>query len=80
MHAETNSMLFAGIERCIGATMYIDLIPCTSCSKSIIQCGIVRVVYLSEYSIQNNFSVIKLLKGANIQVEKINCNKLGVSY
>ncbi|KAK6590965.1 hypothetical protein RS030_111827 [Cryptosporidium xiaoi] len=79
MHAETNSMLFACIERFKGATMYINLIPCKSCSKNIIQCGIVRVVYLSEYSIPNNCSVIQLLKGANIQVEKINCNKLGVS-
>lgn len=42
-HAERNALDNAplGVEGC---TMYVPLLPCNECAKSIIQCGISRVI------------------------------------
>lgn len=50
-HAEQNAINFAGrygisIE---GATIYTTHLPCSWCAKSIVNAGIVRVVYLGDY-------------------------------
>lgn len=50
-HAEQNAINFAArhgiaIE---GATIYSTVYPCSWCAKSIVNAGIVRVVYLAEY-------------------------------
>lgn len=70
MHAEANAMFFAGIDKCIGATIYVTLMPCLSCTKSIIQCEFERVVFIKDYAIPNNISTVKLLKNSNIKVDK----------
>lgn len=54
LHAETNALLEAGRARCEGATMYCTTAPCLGCSQKLIQCGIVRVVYARDYSIEHN--------------------------
>ena len=50
MHAERNAILnYRGYRRDFeGATIYVDLFPCNECAKEIIQCGIKKVVYLSD--------------------------------
>jgi len=50
-HAESNAIAYAarygiGVE---GATMYCTRRPCASCSKSIANSGIVKVVYQEDY-------------------------------
>lgn len=45
-HAELNAILNS-IKSLQGCTIYVDLFPCNECAKSIIQSGIVEVVYLS---------------------------------
>ncbi|OII71850.1 DCMP deaminase [Cryptosporidium ubiquitum] len=70
MHAEANAMFFAGIEKCIGATIYVTLMPCLSCTKSIIQCEFERVVFIKDYAIPGNISTIKLLRNSNIKVDR----------
>jgi dCMP deaminase len=50
-HAEQNAINFAGrygiaIE---GATIFTTHLPCSWCAKSIVNAGIVRVVYLNDY-------------------------------
>ena len=54
LHAEENAVLEAGRSRCQGATLYCTTAPCVGCSRKIIQCGILRVVYAQEYSIEHN--------------------------
>lgn len=55
VHAETNAIISAGRERCIGATLYlagydmknkwiIRAAPCDMCSRHIINAGIIRTV------------------------------------
>ncbi len=51
LHAEANAILKVAksTQNAEGATLYITLSPCKECSKLIIQAGIKRVVYLSQY-------------------------------
>ena len=71
LHAESNAItkLAKSTKSSEDATLYITLSPCLECAKLIIQSGIRRVVYLEEY---RNTEGIKLLKKANLEVEKIN--------
>ena len=50
IHAEVNSILnFKGnTNELSGATLYVTLFPCNECAKFIVQCGIKKVVYLSD--------------------------------
>lgn len=70
LHAEANAILkvAASTQSCIGATLYVTLSPCRECSKLIHQAGIIRVVYINEYS---DTSGIDFLKEAGIEIEQI---------
>ena len=52
VHAEENAILQCaknGVS-CEGATIYVTTYPCSNCMKSIIQSGIVEVIYLECYN------------------------------
>jgi dCMP deaminase len=49
LHAEENALFFVSKSDLQNSTMYVTLLPCISCTKKIIQCGIKRVVYISKY-------------------------------
>lgn len=70
LHAESNAI--AKVARSSnssdGATLYVTHSPCFECSKSIIQAGIKRVVYETDY---RNTNGIDLLRKAKIDVEKL---------
>lgn len=70
LHAESNAI--AKVARSPnsseGATLYVTHSPCFECSKSIIQAGIMRVVYETDY---RNTDGIDLLRKAKIEVEKL---------
>jgi dCMP deaminase len=70
LHAEANAILkvAASTQSCDGATLYITLSPCKSCSKLIFQAGIKRVVYSSAYK---DLSGVEFLEKAGIKVELI---------
>jgi len=70
VHAEINAIAYAaknGIKT-DDCTIYITLSPCVECSKAIIQCGIKKVFYKTEY---RDISGIEFLKENNISVEQI---------
>lgn len=84
-HAEENAMLNAarnGI-RIDDSTLYTNWMPCVACSKSIIQVGIKRVVYHTEYPGNTNdiprnpkhgFDIAKIiLEEASVLLEGISC-------
>ena len=67
LHAEANAITKvakSGNNSC-GATLYVTTSPCIECAKLIIQAGVVRVVYLNEYS---NTDGLDLLRRAAIEV------------
>jgi len=49
IHAEQNAVIEAGRAKSVGGTIYINLSPCLTCSKSIIQAGIKRIVFARKY-------------------------------
>lgn len=61
IHGEVNAILKAAKNGTSidGATMYLTLSPCLDCSKLILQSGIKRVVYLTEY---RNLDGVEFLK------------------
>lgn len=72
LHAEENALLFVSKADLQDSNLYVTLIPCISCVKKIIQCGIKNVFYnesyneLDDYNIKtmndNNINVIKFVK------------------
>lgn len=72
VHAEENAILQAAVHgmSSYGAVLYTTYTPCIFCTKSIINSGIIEVVYFDEY-----YSLDKLSKSmfaqAKIKVRKI---------
>jgi dCMP deaminase len=71
IHAESNAILKCARwgHSCEGATLYLTHSPCKDCSKSILQSGIKRVVYIEDYK---DLEGVNFLINSGIQVEKIN--------
>ncbi|MGP1362142.1 MAG: deoxycytidylate deaminase [Bacteroides sp.] len=70
LHAEANAItkVAKSNNSSDGATLYVTASPCMECAKLIIQAGIRRVVYSTEY---RNMEGIELLHRANIETEHI---------
>ena len=71
IHAEMNALLQCGKYGIPAAdsTLYVTHFPCLQCSKAIIQAGISKVYYGTDY--KNNEYAIELFKHAGIDVEQI---------
>ena len=75
VHAEANALFWCAkteIET-DGATLYLTLSPCATCSLGIVQSGIKRVVYLDEY---RDLSGVDVLRQAGIKVERFDSRRL----
>lgn len=60
-HAEQNAIAFAarhGIST-IGATVYVNTFPCKDCMNSLINAGITKIVYDSEYDADLSSNIAK---------------------
>ena len=68
IHAEENALLEVGRIGCNGATLYCTSAPCVGCSKKLIQCGIKRIVFMREYSIEHNAH--QMYKEAQVELVK----------
>jgi deoxycytidylate deaminase len=68
VHAEENALLEAGRSRATGSTLYCTTAPCLQCCKKIVQCGVKRVVYAQEYSVQHDCR--EVLGVAKIEIDK----------
>ena len=70
LHAESN--MIAKVARSTqssdGSTVYTTMSPCMDCAKQMYQAGVVRVVYLEEYS---DTTGIEFLKEAGVNVEQL---------
>ena len=71
IHAEMNALLQCGKYGipAAGSTLYVTHFPCLQCSKAIIQAGISKVYYGTDY--RNNEYAIELFNHAGILVEQI---------
>jgi dCMP deaminase len=75
LHAEENAMLFVAKKELQGATMYVTLMPCISCVKKILQCGLEKVYYKEEYNEDVSRQSKALLERNGVVVEKLNLKK-----
>lgn len=75
LHAEANAILkiASSTQSCNGATLYITMSPCKECSKLILQAGIKKVVYMTDYS---DNSGLEFLRNAKIETLNINEQEL----
>lgn len=70
IHSELNAILHAARQGVSvkGATLYVTLSPCLSCSAMISQVGIKRVVYLNEY---RDTTGVDVLREHDVVVDKL---------
>lgn len=70
LHAESNAILKCAAHQggAEGCTLYVTLNPCLECAKLIIQAGIKRVVYRTNYRI---LDAIDILESAGIEIVKL---------
>ncbi|MEN8241506.1 MAG: dCMP deaminase family protein [Chloroflexota bacterium] len=56
IHAETNAIIQAALHGVStkGATCYVTHFPCINCTKTLINAGVVRVVYIDAYRVDEN--------------------------
>lgn len=75
LHAEANAItkVAASVNSSKGATIYITSSPCIECAKLIIQSGIKRVVYSSQYHTDEG---CRLLVQAGILIDFIDINQV----
>jgi dCMP deaminase len=75
LHAEENALFFVAKNDLKNANMYVTLLPCISCAKKIIQCGIKRVIYTEHYTQELDEMCIRVFKENGIEVEQIKIEK-----
>ena len=63
IHAEENAVIEAGRTKANGGTIYVTLSPCLTCSKSVIQAGIKRIVYNRLYNMPVAEEFLRMYKG-----------------
>lgn len=56
IHAETNAIIQAALHGVStkDATCYVTHFPCINCTKTLINAGVIRIVYLNDYRIDPN--------------------------
>ena len=67
LHAEINALLKLDYNNPKDKIMYLTLSPCENCAKAIVNSGIKKVLYKTEYRCDKG---IKILESSNIIVEK----------
>lgn len=76
LHAEANAILKVAksTNNCVGSTLYQTLSPCKDCSKLILQAGITKVVYISEYKDTAGIDFLKNAGVETVHIEEIDEN------
>lgn len=69
VHAELNAILQCAANGVSsrGSTMYCTDFPCVNCAKAMVQAGVVRVVYVTDYPDPNS---MEILQAGGVQLEK----------
>ena len=70
IHAETNAIIQAALHGVStkDATCYVTHFPCIHSTKTLINAGVARVVYVNDYRVDEN--AVAFFEGAGIELEK----------
>ena len=76
-HAETNAIIQAALHGVStkGADCYVTHFPCIQCSKTLINAGIERVIYLNNYRVDEN--AMAFFEGAGVALVKVDQTEIG---
>ena len=68
IHAETNAIIQAALHGVStkDATCYVTHFPCITCTKTLINAGIIRIVYLNDY--RNDQNAHDFCAGAGVEI------------
>ena len=71
IHAETNAIIQAALHGVStkGATCYVTHFPCINCTKTLINAGIVRIVFTNDYRVDEN--ALDFLHKAEVDLVKL---------
>jgi dCMP deaminase len=71
IHAETNAIIQAALHGVStkGAICYVTHFPCINCTKTLINAGIARIVFINDYRVDEN--ALDFLHLAEVDLEKI---------
>lgn len=61
VHAELNAIVQCAVNgvSSVGCTLVVTDFPCVHCAKAIVQAGVVKVIFLSEYPDPNSAEVLR---------------------
>lgn len=70
IHAETNAVIQAALHGVStkGSTCYVTHFPCINCTKTLINAGITRIVYLNDYRVDE--IAMDFIKDTGIAIKK----------
>ncbi len=71
IHAEANAIIQAALHGVStkGATCYVTHFPCLNCSKMLINAGVVRIVYDTDYRIDEN--AVQFLTDSGVEIVRL---------
>jgi dCMP deaminase len=71
IHAETNAIIQAALHGVStnGATCYVTHFPCINCTKSLINAGVARIVYIDDYRVDEN--AMAFLEEVGVELVKV---------
>jgi dCMP deaminase len=71
IHAETNAIIQAALHGVStrGATCYVTHFPCINCTKTLINAGVERIVYLTAYRPDEN--ALAFIEGAGVEAVQV---------
>jgi dCMP deaminase len=67
IHAEENAVIEGGRSKISGGTAYITTFPCLTCSKKLVQAGVLRIVYDIDYPMPIVFDFFSKLTDCRLE-------------
>ena len=79
IHAETNAIIQAALHGVStnGATCYVTHFPCINCTKTLINAGITRIVFLNDYRVDQN--ALTFIQETGVQLMQVELTKAEIS-
>lgn len=73
LHAEQNAIIQAAVSGVSieGATLYVNVFPCSLCAKMLINSRIERIVYCADYPDELSYSLLQEAEVALVQHEQV---------
>ncbi len=77
IHAEANAVIQAALHGVStkGCTCYVTHFPCLTCTKMLLNAGVVRIVYENDYRVDEN--ALEFLTNSGVEIVHLDRTKVG---